>query len=563
LLLVGVALLMAGAGCKRDGATQPAQGPITYNKHIAPLLFTHCAPCHRPGQSAPFSLLTFADAEKRAKQIVAMTGRRYMPPWLPDGPIHQFVGDRRLTDGQIDLLRRWLNDGVLEGTAKDLPTAPIFQPDWPLGPPDLVVKLPEAYAIAAEGTNVYRIFVLPLGLKERRYVRAMDFRPHSAAIHHALFAFDRSGTARRSDARDTEPGFASFTMPDEAETPPHFLGWHPGKQPTESPPGLAWPIESGADLVLQVHIQPSGRAEKAAPEVAFYFTSQPPTNTLFKLPLSSIKISIPAGAARHVVRAEFPVAGDCELLAAAPHAHFLAKEIIGAARLPDGTRRTLLHIGDWDFNWQDSYRYAKPVFLPAGTVLEMEIAYDNSAANPRNPYSPPREIKYGLDSTDEMAVLNFQVLPRNPQAAQRIAKTIEDDTVRYSLEYAAYLLERNPNNERARVSLARSLYLLGQLEQAANHVAIARKLDPLDDDAALLDGIVSQFRNQREQARAAFEDCIRLNPNHPRAHGCLAVLAVQQGWTEVAEMHLREALRIDPADTTARDMLRQIGGAVK
>ena len=555
--LAAVVALIAMTGCKPKTVAPPA-GPITFNQHLAPVLFQHCAPCHRPGQSAPFPLLTFADAQKRAKLIVEVTARRDMPPWLPDGSHGEFIGDRRLTDAELDLLRRWLADGATEGAPRPLPPAPQFPSDWPLGTPDLVVSLAPAYAITADGPDVYRIFVLPLNLKERRHVRAVDFRANSPAIHHALMGFDRTGDARRLDARDPEPGFNSFNMPLSTETPNEFLGWHPGKQPGQSFPGLSWTLPGGADLVLQLHLHATGKPEVIAPTVAFYFTNEPPTNQPAKYGIASLNIAIPPGASNHVVRDEFTIAGDCDLLAIEPHAHLLAREFTSRVRLPDGTLRTLLHVPRWDFNWQDYYRYATPVSLPAGSVLQMEIAYDNSAANPNNPHQPPQLVRYGLESSDEMAVINFQLLPRGEAAAQRLNQSFLQDARRHNLEYNTYLLERDPNNTRAHVGLARALFESGRLPEAATQIAIARKLDPRDDDAAWFQGVVLQFSKQPEEARAAFLESLRLNPGHPRARGCLAVLAFEQGALDEAERYLQEVLRFDPADNDARAMLRQV-----
>src|SRR5436190_3474236 len=367
---------MIVVGCERNDATP--KGPVTFNKHVAPVLFKQCAPCHRPGQSAPFPLLTYENAKKHARQIVEVTTRRYMPPRLPTGPHGEFADDRRLNDAEIELLRRWLSEGTLEGDVGDLPPAPQFPSDWLLGPPDLVVTLTNAYHLPADGPNVYRNFVLPLGLKEQRFVRAVDVRPVSAAAHHAFLAFDRSGRGRHWDARDPEPGFDSFTMPSEAETPPQFLGWHPGKRPTESPPGLTWALQPGSDLLLQMHLRPTGKPEAVAPQVAFYFTTARPTNEPVKLQISPLNISIPPGASNYTVRGTFPVTGDCDLLGLAPHAHLLAKTVAVRALFPDGTRRALLQIPDWNFDWQDSYRFITPVFLRAGTTLEMEWTFDNS-----------------------------------------------------------------------------------------------------------------------------------------------------------------------------------------
>ena len=181
-----------------------------------------------------------------------------------------------MTEAALGLLRRWVEDGEREGSGS-APPLPQFPSDWPLGPLDLVVTQVEPYRLAAEGRDVYRILVLPLGLKQRRYVRAVDVRPRNGSVHHALLAFDRNGVARRWDARDPEPGLPGFTLPPELDLTPHFLGWHPGKQAAEVPRGLAWTLEAGTDLVLQLHLRPTGKPEAVAPQVAFYFTSEAPT----------------------------------------------------------------------------------------------------------------------------------------------------------------------------------------------------------------------------------------------------------------------------------------------
>ena len=326
-------LLQSSHGPRRNGQ-------ITFNHDIAPLLFGHCATCHRPGQSAPFPLLTYADAKKHSRQIIDVTSQGLMPPWLPDGPRDQFVDDRRLSHDELEAVRDWANGGMPEGNSGDLPAIPAFSPDWPLGPPDLVVTLNESYEVPADGPNIYRNFVLPLGLRERRYVRAVDCRPGSAAVHHVLMALDRSNTARRWDARDAGLGFAGFTLPPGLEMPPHFLFWHPGKRAAEVQPGLAWPLEAMTDLVLQIHMRPTGKKETVSPQIAFYFTNTRPTNQPAKVFLSTLKIAIPAGISNHVVRNRFQLAGDADLLAIAPHAHFLAREITGRAKFPDGSERS-------------------------------------------------------------------------------------------------------------------------------------------------------------------------------------------------------------------------------
>jgi hypothetical protein len=551
------ALLAFVIGCRRNGDDLP-KGPVTFNQHIAPIVFAHCSSCHRPGQSGRFSLLNYSNVQSQARAILEAVETRYMPPWLADGPMGEFIEDRRLSDRDIALLRRWVAEGTPEGNANELPPTPQFPDDWPLGKPDLIVTLPEPYTMPAQGADIYRNFVLPLNVPERKFVRAMDVRPGSPSVHHGFLAFDANGIGRKWDARDAEPGFASFTLPSGLELPPEFLGWHPGKQAAQSPPGLEWALEPKRDLILQLHIRPKGRADKITPQVAFYFTSHPPTNEPIKLQISTLRFMIPAGASNHVVREALQLPGDSDLLGLAPHSHFIAREFIARARFPNNTSRVLLHIPRWDFNWQEAYRFKQPVLLPAGTSLEMEWAYDNSNTNPRNPNTPPRDIGYGLESTNEMAVLTAQILPRDQSSARRINQALMQDVVKYNLDLNTFLLARDSKDVRAHVGLARALWQMGDLERAAPEAATARQLDSSDEDAALLAGMIAQFRKQPLEARKHFEDCVRLNHDHPRAHGCLAVLSMEQGWFEVAEMHLYEALRIDANDSSAKELLRQL-----
>jgi hypothetical protein len=553
-LLFSAALFVVGCG-KGDA---PPKGPITFNQHIAPIVFSHCSQCHRPGQAGRFSLLNFADAKAQAPSIVEAIQTRYMPPFLPDGPIGVFQNDPRLTDAQIALFERWLKDGLLEGNAADLPPLPKFPDDWPLGKPDLVVAMPEPYAMAGDGPDVYRNFVIPIGNQEARWVRAIDIRPNGQAVHHALVAFDHTGKARKRDAQDAEPGFSSFTFPPYLDAPNHFLGWLPGKHPRGVQPGLQWRLEPKSDVVIQTHMRPMGRRDEVKPQVAFYFASEPPTNQPLKIQTSTLKIEIPAGVSNHVVHAEFPIAGEAQVLAVNPHAHFLAREMTLRVRLPNGTRQTLLHIPKWDFNWQDYYYYAKPPVLPAGSMLETDMVFDNSMANPHNPNQPPKTVRYGVESTDEMSVMALQIMPTSAAAAKAIEKSMQEDLLQFTREFNTFLLQREPTNVQARVSLGRYFYITKNFPAATEQLAIARQLDPQDEDAALLSGIVAQFSGRPDDARRHFEECIAINRDNARAHGCLAVLAGQQGWYDVAETHLYEALRVNPNDAEAKSMLRQL-----
>ncbi len=379
---------------------------VTFTRDVAPLLFRHCASCHRPGEAGPFPLLTYDDARRRAGVIAEVVRRRYMPPWKPAPGYGRFQGERGLTAAEIETIRRWAEGGAPEGNPADLPSLPRFPEGWRLGPPDLVVRMPQPFAVAADGEDVYQCFVLPLGLDRERFLRAFEFQPGNRRLaHHAILFADPSGVARRKGA--SYPCFGA----------PGFLparglgGWSPGMPPVTLPSGAELTLPKGSDLVLQMHFHPTGRIEQEQSSVALYFSDRPPTRRLVDVPLGSNAIDIPAGERAYVVRDRFTLPVDVEVAGVIPHAHFLCKDMKGYAVLPGGARKWLLWIPDWDFNWQDQYRYETPVRLPAGTRVEMEFTYDNSSANPRNPNQPPRRVVWGPESTDEMAGLHLQVIP--------------------------------------------------------------------------------------------------------------------------------------------------------
>jgi hypothetical protein len=273
------------------------------------------------------------------------------------------------------------------------------------------------FAVPAEGPDLYRCFVIPFGLKSDRYASRIEFRPgNPKVVHHALLFLDRAGVAKRNE---TEPGagYSCFGAPG-------FLGgglggWSPGSPPIRMPEGAAAVLGAGSDLVVQLHFHPSGKPETVESSVAFEFTGQAPRRRLMDIPLGSRAIDIPAGERAYTVRDTFTLPVDVDAIGIVPHAHYICKEMKGIARLPNGSAEWLIRIRDWDFNWQEQYRYKRPLRLPEGTRLEMEFTFDNSAENPRNPSHPPRRVRWGPDSSDEMAGLHVQVFPvRQSDAAE-------------------------------------------------------------------------------------------------------------------------------------------------
>lgn len=533
-------------------------GELTFTKDIAPLVFAHCSECHRPGQAAPFSLLTYADVKKRAKDIATVTADRYMPPWLPEPGHGDFAGSRRLSVDELGRLQQWIAEGAVEGSPADLPPAPVWNSDWHLGQPDLVLTLPQAYELPAEGRDVYRNFVLPAGLTSPRYVKGVAFVPgNDRVVHHAFVKVNADGAARRRDELDAAPGYGG--MNSQAQMPDgQLLGWQPGRVPAFGPDGLAWQLKPGDDLVLEMHLNPSGKPESVRPGVGLYFTDQAPTNTCFKLALVSLALDIPAGARDHVVEDSFTLPADVDVLAVLPHAHYLAREMKGWATRPDGTREELLWIKQWDFNWQGDYRYAKPVFLPKGSVMSMRFTYDNSTNNLRNPNHPPRRVTYGPQSSDEMAELWFQLLPRNRADLPLLEAAYASRNARMIQEANRLATERDPNDAKARVNLGFTLLGQRRLDEAEQQFRAAVLADPTFARAHYALGLALRQRNRLADARLSFETALGLDPNDAKIHGNLGFILLDQGDLGGAQTHFENALRLNPADTLARDALRDL-----
>lgn len=378
--------------------------PVTFTRDIAPILYAHCAECHRADEIGPFPLLDYQDVQKRDRLIAKVVARRTMPPWKPEEGHGEFIEERRLTDDQIATIEAWVNAGAPEGDPAHLPPLPALRTGWRLGEPDLVMTMPEPFTIPAEGYDLYQHFVFPLKLDaKQKYLRAVEVRPgNRRVVHHAAGFLDLTGRARRLDAADPKQGYTRFGGP--GFIPAGFTpGFVPGQTPRFFPGNSGITLRKGMDLVLQVHYHPIGRTQTDQTTVGLYFTDQKPARYPTGILLGSESIDIPAGEKAHVIRDSFTLPVDLQAVEIWAHMHNLGKSVRVWAELPDGSTKYLLKISDWDFNWQDVYRYKKPFKLPRGTTVHAEFTYDNSADNPRNPNAPPKRVTFGETSTDEMA----------------------------------------------------------------------------------------------------------------------------------------------------------------
>jgi hypothetical protein len=337
-----------------------------------------------------------------------------MPPWKARPGDGVFLDNLRLTDRELQLLERWVAAGAPEGDPADLPPRPQFTDGWQLGRPDYVFELAEPFAIPAGGDDVFRSFVIPLPLDRDQEVVSFEFRPgNRRVVHHSKLFVVPAGTVRARDAADPGPGFASTGGADLGQ--PAIWEWTPGTIPRRPPPGAGKRLKSGCDLVLFIHYHPSGKPETDRSSIGISLSKTPLTRLLTGIPLGTSAIDIPAGARRHRVAVKTTLPADAHAYTLMPHAHSLLREMTLTVTRPDGTAQRLLGIDDWDFNWQGQYHFAKPVPLPKGTVIELVGIYDNSAENARNPGKPPRRVRFGPASTDEMLGCHIQVIPDHPR----------------------------------------------------------------------------------------------------------------------------------------------------
>jgi mono/diheme cytochrome c family protein len=553
-----IAVLHGGSAAELklvEGYIPRPEGSLTFAKEIAPIIFRNCSSCHRPDQSSPFDLLSYVDAKRHSETIARVVGERYMPPWPPERGFGDFAGERRLTVEQIGMIQQWVAEGTAEGAPEHLPPDPVIHNRWELGPPDMVVPVPEGYALTAAGPDLYRNLVIPLEQTEDRYVRAIELRPGSRAVHHASFFVDESKASRIRDFAEVGGGFSGMDMPEGARSPQgQLLGWEPGQGACRSFPGFEWILPKGGDIVLQLHLNPTGKPETINPEVGLYFTSVAPTNAFFKLLLTSTTIDIPPGERNYLLEDSYRLPVDATVYGVYPHAHFLCRRMEAWATLPDGSRKWILLIKSWDFFWQFNYTLKEPLHLPKGTELAIRYTYDNSESNPVNPNQPPRRVRFGAASSDEMGEFWLQVLASESDQAI-LAVDFERKTQTNTLNTLQYRLRIDPGDLGAHVNLATLQWRRGETNIAIEHYREASRLDPQYDLPHYCLGRIHLERNNLTQARSELEQAAALNSKSHETYQSLAIVAGREGKLEESVEHLRRVLALKPGDRWATNAL--------
>jgi Flp pilus assembly protein TadD len=592
-LIGGLSLSLALlAAARRSGSRASASPPasVTFNHDIASIVFHYCSPCHRPGEAAPFPLLNYQDAAKFSAQIAAITRRRIMPPWLPAPSDLKFAGDLRLSDEQIALLQRWAEEGAPEGDPHDEPPPPQFTPGWQLGKPDVILRARKPYELPARGTDNYWNFIFTTDFPATRWVRAIEIRPgQRRVVHHANILIDRlhSSRAQEKHLGDGFPGMELRIESESFDPDSHIFFWKPGSVPHVEPDGMALRLDPGDDLVLNTHLQPSGKPETIEPSIGLYFTEKPATQFPVLLELQNDKaLDIPPGDSNFEVSDEFTLPTEVQLLAIYPHAHYLGKDLLATATLPDGSRKTLIHIPRWDLNWQAVFYYESEIILPAQTRIFMRYSYDNSKANIANPFNPPQRVVGGNRTTDEMAHLWLQVLPHGDavpatQARQMLQEALArhdvlrdpaDFTAQYNLgamlqarsDFSAALphfqaaVQLRPSDPIANNALGAAFLASGNPSAAMAPllIAVQNKSDYFSAHYNLGNAYAAQ--GQFEEAIVQFAEAVRLHPNDSMAEANLGAALAESGQLLDAQTHLERALKLDPQNTVASDDLAEV-----
>jgi hypothetical protein len=368
----------------------------TYYGRVASIVQNHCVECHHKGAVAPFGLETYEQVSGKAGTIKKVLDRQIMPPWFAKptpGHASLFSNDRSLSDDERRDLLTWIDAGKPAGNPADAPPPKQFASDWLIGKPDLVVQLPHAVNVKADGTMPYQWVVAETGLTEDKWVKAIEVQPTARdVVHHALVfvipaAKPGEKKANLAGIRAAEGGFYGIYVP--------------GSSTLVYPEGFAKELPAGSRLVFQLHLTPSGKATIEQTKIGFIFTDKKPEHIVKVAGIRSTKLNIPPGAPDHVEVATLTVPADVHALSFLPHMHLRGKSIRYDFTTPDGKTTTPLDIPRYDFNWQLVYRLREPMPVPRGTKITVTGVFDNSSGNPANP-DPTATVHWGEQTTDEM-----------------------------------------------------------------------------------------------------------------------------------------------------------------
>jgi mono/diheme cytochrome c family protein len=449
LALIAGAVLFA-MPASRANETKPSVKNVTFSKDVAPIFFKNCAECHRPGESAPMSLLSYKDARPWAKSIREKVVSRDMPPWHADPNTGQFSNDRRLTEAEIETIKAWVDRQAPEGDPRDLPPQPEIVEGWKIGKPDMVLRMPEEFTLGATGPDEYHFFEIDPGFTEDKYVQMAETRPGNRRIVHHINVFivppppggspqqkltrEESERLRIQAAKDSifqREGFVIRVKPDvpvyddgcglqtggggdrpdgdgQRTWGAWLGGFVPGTSVMRLEPGTVKRIPAGSKIVLNLHYsKTTGKVEKDRSMVGLIFAKKPPQKESLTRLITNHYFQIPPGAENHKVTACWTAKDDIHLVTAAPHMHYRGKAMEIRAFYPDGRSETLVNVPRYDFSWQTIYHFKRPIAIPRGTRLMLTAYYDNSGRNKYNP-DPKQPVRWGDATYDEMLMGLFE-----------------------------------------------------------------------------------------------------------------------------------------------------------
>ncbi len=381
---------------------------VTFTKDIAPIIYKNCAECHRPGEIAPMSLMTYQEARPWAKSMREQVSQRTMPPWSADPKHGEWANDPRLSQQEIDTIAAWVAAGAPKGDDKDLPPAPKFATGWTIGEPDVIIEMPEEYTVPADGTIPYLYYSMPTNFKEDKWIQAMEIRPGNRSVVHHVIAY-----AQDPSIKDTAPGGEGELRRGRV----HLGGITPNKTGVVFSPGTARLIPKGSNIVFQMHYTTNGQVTKDRTKIGFVFAKQPGQKMVQTGNAANGRFVIPAGADNHEVKASFTFKEDVEISSFMPHMHVRGKAFTYTAVYPDGRSEILLNVPKYDFNWQLTYIPKGRLVLPKGTRLDCVAYFDNSTKNKYNP-DPSKEVRWGDQTWEEMMIgwYTYSVIKPQPQA---------------------------------------------------------------------------------------------------------------------------------------------------
>src|SRR5579863_1544881 len=398
---------------------------VTFNKDVLPVMQKRCQACHRPGEVAPMSFLTYTETRPWAKAIREAVLTRKMPPWFADPHYGKFINDRSLTKDEIDKLVSWADGGALEGNAKDAPAPVQWVDGWSIGKPDAVFEMPNDFDVPAAGTIEYQYIVIPSGFTKDTWIQAAEARPGNRRLVHHIIAFVRPPGSKwlqdakpgvpfvpekkkNGDKKDSAQKKNDDEQDDNAATPELLIGFAPGLVPMTLQPGEAKLVQAGSDFVFQLHYTATGKAGTDRSRIGLIFAQEPPKERVFTANATNSKFVIPPDDPAFLVNSSITLQQDAYLVDMMPHMHYRGKDFEYRVVYPTGETETLLSVPHYDFNWQLFYYYEKPKLLPKGTRIDCTAHFDNSPNNRYNP-DPKAEVRWGDQTWEEMMIGWFDV----------------------------------------------------------------------------------------------------------------------------------------------------------